>query len=71
MTDRLKGVYVAFDRDIRDDDAESIIKAIEMVRGVAGVTPNISTAGEFDARCKVREEIREDLLAMMKKLSRL
>jgi hypothetical protein len=42
MTDRLKGIYVAFDEDIRDDDAEPIIQAIRQIRHVLSVTPHVT-----------------------------
>ena len=34
MTDRFKGLTVVLDRDIREDDAEYIIKTISMIKGV-------------------------------------
>jgi hypothetical protein len=34
MTDRLKGCVVTFDQDLRTDDAEAILNAIRMVKGV-------------------------------------
>jgi len=37
MTDRINGVYVAFDSEVRIDDAEHMINAIQMVKGVSRV----------------------------------
>lgn len=34
MTDRLKGFIVTLTTDIREDDAESIVQAIKMIKGV-------------------------------------
>lgn len=34
MTDRVKGLTVIFEQDIRDDDCEYITNAIRMIRGV-------------------------------------
>lgn len=39
MTDRHSGYVVALSRDIRDDDAEHIINAIRMIKGVRSVKP--------------------------------
>jgi hypothetical protein len=42
MTDRHTGYLVTLDKDIREDDAEQLIAAIEMLRGVLNVTPVVS-----------------------------
>lgn len=39
MTDRHAGYLVALGRDVREDDAQEIITAIKMIRGVLEVTP--------------------------------
>ena len=41
MTDRHKGYIVIIDRDIREDDAESILQAIQMIKHVIKVEPLI------------------------------
>ena len=46
MTDRLKGCTVVFDRDIRVDDAEHLLDAIRMLRGVIDVTPEIKVLSD-------------------------
>lgn len=43
MTDRVQVLTVVLDERYRTDDVENIVRAIEMVRGVAGVT--LQTAG--------------------------
>ncbi len=58
MTDRLKGVVVTFEQDIREDDAEVIMNAIAQLRHVVSVQP---------VKCRPvdeminREQIRFDL----------
>ena len=42
MTDRLDDLTVILSRDIRDDDAQCIIDAIEMISGVASVQPHVA-----------------------------
>lgn len=37
MTDRVKGAYVSFDRDIRSDDVEHVLSAIRMMKYVSDV----------------------------------
>jgi hypothetical protein len=61
MTDRLKGVWVTFDQDIRTDDAESLINAIKHLRGVLAVEPNITDVADYMARERVRTELSEKL----------
>lgn len=41
MTDRINGFYVALERDIRDDDFESIEQAVRMIKGVIDVEVNV------------------------------
>ena len=42
MTDRIHSITVVLPRNIREDDAESLIKAIGMLRGVVSVTGNVA-----------------------------
>lgn len=39
MTERHSGYVVALDHDIRDDDAEAVINAIRMIKGVLSIEP--------------------------------
>lgn len=41
MTDRYKGCTVVFDHEIREDDAEHLLNAIRMIKGVKAVEPHI------------------------------
>ncbi len=61
MTDRLKGCFVAFDRDIREDDAEGILNAIRHLRGVAAVEKHVSDLGDWNARERVRHELWDQI----------
>ena len=65
MTNRLKGVWVAFERDIREDDAEPIINAIRQVRGVQAVEPSIATPEDWMARKRAQEHYREQLMDVL------
>lgn len=57
MTDRLKGVWVAFEDDIRTDDAEATINAIKQIRGVLAVEPSVRVTEDWFARERVRREL--------------
>ena len=40
MTDKYKGLIVTLDKDYREDEIDSIVTAIKMVKGVLEVTPS-------------------------------
>ena len=63
MTTRFATLTVALSTDLRDDDAQSLIDAIKMLRGVADVKGDVSDPGQWLAETRVRSEICERLLA--------
>ena len=58
MSDRIFSYTVLLDAEYRDDDAETIQRAIEMIRGVASVVPIVSDPALYFAV----ETARNDLL---------
>lgn len=70
MTDRLKGVHVVFDRDIRTDDAEHMISVIRQMRNVAAVEPQITNIEDYYARARVKDELRAKILVWFKDLDK-
>ncbi len=65
MTDILKGCTVAFDRDIREDDAEAVLNAIRMIKGVLSVSPSLSEPGDWAAGERLRRELGDKLWAVI------
>lgn len=59
MTDRVKGCYVAFDKDLRTDDVECVLDAIRMIRCVAEVTAEDYVTDPDD--WMNRQQIRSDV----------
>lgn len=57
MTDRYKGLQVTFSQDIRADDAQALIEAIKMLRGVQDVRPIIADPWE-DSTIEIRIKAR-------------
>ncbi len=57
MTDRHTGYVVALDKDMREDDAEAILAAISMIKGVLAVEPVDSDPAAAITRMRVRSEI--------------
>lgn len=66
MTDRYNGFYVTLEEDTRADDAEALMNAIKMLRGVIDVRPNVvnvtdhtaSLRAKFELGLKVRELLK-------------
>lgn len=65
MTDRLKGLVVVLEQDIRVDDAEIIINAISMIKGVSKVGKNVRNVEDFIIRTRITQEISEKLLNVL------
>lgn len=58
MTDRIRKLIVILDQDYRDDDAESIANAIDMIKGVAQVELGEAVSYEEEVN---RREFRRSL----------
>lgn len=61
MTDRLAGVIVTFEHDIRDDDAEPIITALNQIKGVLTVTPVVADLDLHMAETRARHKLGEEI----------
>lgn len=57
MTDRHKGYIVTLEDDIREDDAETIIAALRMIKGVLSVEALVANYDDHMARERVRREV--------------
>lgn len=68
MTDRYNALVVVLDRDLRDDDAQSIISAIEMIKGVSAVTGNVVDVDSFAANTRANDAIRRKLIDLLNQL---
>lgn len=64
MTDRYKQLIVILDHDIRDDDAQPLIEAIKMLRGVLAVHPDVATANDLWAEDRARNELLQKIKAI-------
>lgn len=61
MTDRIKGLTVTLEKDIRVDDCEVILNAIRMVRGVASVATHVSDTDHYFAKEQLKSEFKEKI----------
>lgn len=66
MTDRIHSLTVILDRDIREDDAESLIHAIKYIKGVIDVKQNISDIDYAVAESRVELDIKKKLYTVFK-----
>lgn len=65
MTDRYFALTVALEADIREDDAEHLLAAILMLRGVRAVEPLVSNPELWTAEQRVRHELGQKLFAAL------
>ena len=65
MTDRHSGYVVVLANDVREDDAEPIMAAIRMIKGVVDVRPvvgdNISTIAQARAEHLIKQKVLDAL----------
>lgn len=62
MTDRLNGLVVTLEGDIREDDAAGIVQAIGLIKGVAHVEPHVATPEDYFARSQAAHEFKMKLM---------
>jgi len=65
MTDRYSTLTVVLESDIREDDAEHIINAIYMLKGVLSVKGNITDQDNFMAEERAKRELQNKLRDML------
>lgn len=66
MTDRLKGLTVVLESDMRDDDAQAVIEAISMIRGVLKVHPILTDSMDYIDHERIKSELRQQLWDVLK-----
>lgn len=66
MTDRFNALLVILDKDIREDDAQCLIQAIEQFRNVRKVTGNIANIQQSISQARVRGELINGILKILK-----
>lgn len=61
MTDRFNSLTVVLEKDMRDDDAESLLSAIMMLKGVIGVEGNVASSESYIAEVRARSGLKNKL----------
>jgi hypothetical protein len=70
MTTRYKSFIVSLEHDIRDDDADAIITALKMVKGVLRVEPQEATVNDLTIQYREKSELRKKLFDFLMKLDK-
>jgi copper chaperone CopZ len=65
MSDRYNAITVVLEKDTRDDDAQDIIAALKMVKGVADAKPNIVNVDSFVSDTRARQELGSKLFEVL------
>lgn len=65
MTDRYHSLTVILAKDIRDDDAEHILNAITMIKGVLSAESHISDLDSHMAESRAKQELINKLWAIL------
>jgi hypothetical protein len=64
VTDRHSGYIVTLEQEVREDDAEVIIAAIGMIKGVLTVDPVVADATRHIERRRARSQLINKLIAI-------
>ncbi|KPA14475.1 hypothetical protein MHK_005318 [Candidatus Magnetomorum sp. HK-1] len=65
MSDRYSSLTVVMEKDIREDDATAIMDAIRMLKGVIGVSGNVTQPDNYMAETRAKNELRKKLLRVV------
>lgn len=65
MTDRHSGYYVILEKDMREDDAQAIINAIKMIKGVLTVEPKIGGYESLMSEERARHNLGKRLFSVL------
>jgi len=69
MTAKIRSLTVALSSDVREDDVQSLIDAIQMMRNVISVTGNEVTPNDWTSEMRVRNEVFGKLMELAKEMS--
>jgi hypothetical protein len=62
MTDRINAFVVVLDKDIREDDAEALVNAMIMLKGVISVKGNVVDITDHIALTRARQQLGRELM---------
>jgi len=59
VSDRIKGLYIAFEEDVHEDRIEEFIKAFKMIKNVSEVKAFVSDHTDWIAQSVAKRDMRE------------
>ncbi len=65
MTDRYHSLTVVLDDNMREDDAQAIITAISLLRGVIQVTGEVAGPESYMAEQRAKRDLRMKILELL------
>lgn len=65
MTDRVNALTVILDRDIREDDIEPVVRAIEQIKHVIAVETNTVSIDDAVAEARVKLDYKKKLFEVL------
>lgn len=68
MTDRFKGFLVTLEKEVRSDESERIIIALQMIKGVLKVKPYVNGAEDWMAEEKGRLDAAKEIYDVIRKI---
>ena len=66
MTKRINGFIVVLEDNIREDDLQETLLALQMIKGVVDVKPHTATVSDLIAQSRVKREILTKILNFLK-----
>lgn len=68
MADKVKGLTITLTHDIRIDDIQKLMDAIQLLSGVQHVDPVLTTTDDHINRILITSEIKDKLFTVIKDL---
>jgi hypothetical protein len=65
MTAKFNSLTIVLENDVREDDAQTLINAILMLKGVLSVEGNVSSVTDYVAESRVKTEVRNRLFEII------
>ncbi len=62
MSDRICGLSVTLEREIREDDIQPLLTAIQQMRGVAKVEMQVANSDHYFAKESAKFELRQKVV---------
>jgi hypothetical protein len=65
MTAKFNSLTIVLESDVREDDAQTLINAILMLKGVLSVEGNVPSFADYVAESRVKTEVRNRLFEII------